>query len=253
MIINFPFHLNYLNSSEGYYWFFSASAQSIAAFIAVLLTGFAIVINMMASLENQDDTLDEIINKLKSKYYKYILSLSILTGLAIICSLLMVYFNASVFQGKQVIIVITVILNILSIAVGLVFMLYIINPNRYARVANSILKKETEELEQKGQDVDVSTYISKFTELEKRIRQIVEFKDLMFGFEEFKDVKILSFKKMLDLLLYNEIIDDNFYKEILRLSKVRNSVVHGHQDTIDEGFVDLVDSALERMQQIKST
>jgi hypothetical protein len=45
--------------TQNYYWLFifSSSAQSISAFIAFLIAGYAIVLNVLDTLEDKDETL----------------------------------------------------------------------------------------------------------------------------------------------------------------------------------------------------
>ena len=75
------------------YWTFTAAAQSISAFVAFLVTGYAIVHSLMESARERDDTLEEVHTALLNSYHKKLTHLAWLTGLAIISSLLIVYFN----------------------------------------------------------------------------------------------------------------------------------------------------------------
>jgi hypothetical protein len=56
----------------------------------------------MGSLEEKDDTLVDILHELKRKYYRQVLILSIITVLAIITNLLMVYLKAGSWFGKPI-------------------------------------------------------------------------------------------------------------------------------------------------------
>lgn len=46
-----------MNGSENIYWLFSSAAQTIAAFIAFLLAGYALVQTMMETAVQADETL----------------------------------------------------------------------------------------------------------------------------------------------------------------------------------------------------
>ena len=52
-----------MQSVDYIYWTFSSAAQSVSAFAALLLTGYAIVHNLMDSVRERDDTLEEIQNQ----------------------------------------------------------------------------------------------------------------------------------------------------------------------------------------------
>ena len=114
-----------IQDQQNYYWLFSSSAQTISAFVAFLITGFALVLNMM----------EEIHTKLKSDYYKKIRILAVFTGLAIIFSLWMVYLNGGTSAHKSWLFMLTAGLNITAIVVGILFIISIINPGRYRTAA----------------------------------------------------------------------------------------------------------------------
>lgn len=78
-------------SNDYIYWAFSAAAQSISAFVAFLLTGFALVHSIMESARASDDSLEEIHAALKVSHHRSLTTLAWLTGLAIILSLVVVY------------------------------------------------------------------------------------------------------------------------------------------------------------------
>jgi len=50
---------------ENVYWTYSAAAQAIAAFVALLVAGYAVVLSMMESAAQADETLIEIHEELK--------------------------------------------------------------------------------------------------------------------------------------------------------------------------------------------
>ena len=52
------------------YWTFSSAAQSISAFIAFLLVGYALVHNLMEAARDRDDTLEDLHMALRLSYHK---------------------------------------------------------------------------------------------------------------------------------------------------------------------------------------
>src|SRR5260221_10462109 len=52
------------------YWTFSSAAQSISAFVAFLLTGYALVHSLMESARERDDTLEEVHAELRKSYHE---------------------------------------------------------------------------------------------------------------------------------------------------------------------------------------
>lgn len=128
-------------NQENFYWLFSSSSQTISAFIAFLITGYALVLNTMQLLEQKDESLEEIHHELKKNFFYKIIFLGIITALAILFSLWMVYLNGTNNSNKIWLYTLTIILNICSIVFGIWFVLSIINPNRFKKVAKDIARE----------------------------------------------------------------------------------------------------------------
>ena len=235
-------------NNENLYWLFSASAQTLAAFIAFLLTGFSLVITLMNSIEEKDETLSDIMHELKLIYYRRILSFSIITGGAIFLSLLSVYVNKFNFSYSYILYSVTVLFDILSLIGGIWVVLSIVNPDRVQKIAYSLyerLVKETEE----STEVNVIDFIQKFIELEKIIDSLVESKDVLIE-QPFSKRQFLTFRNMVEILLRNEIIDQSLYAKLIELSKIRNYAVHGKIDTINKKYLDLIDEVLNQIKNV---
>lgn len=235
---------------DNIYWLFSSSAQSVSAFIALLITGFAFVQTIMDGLQQKDETLEEIHDKLKKDYYNKIKILAIVTGFAIILSLLMVFLNGFCFPFKTILYILTALLNILAIGGGIFFVISIINPDRYKKAAEQIIKEDKVEFSQTGNPVDQMTFTTEFIKLEKKIREILQSKMLYVPYGETPRM-IYSFRQMIQALLQNELITKNDYADLLQINKFRNLVFHGHVDNVDKGMVDRVKAALKIIENIK--
>jgi hypothetical protein len=227
------------SDQQNYYWLFSSSAQTISAFVAFLVTGFALVLNMMDSLQQKDETLEDIHTKLKSDYYKKIRSLAIITGLSIIFSLWMVYLNGGNSEHKWWLFVLTALLNLTSIIVGILFVISIINPDKYKKAAKEIIKEDHLESSTKDNSVDQALFISEFIKLEKSIREILQSRQLYIPFGESPKMAY-SFRQMINALYQNELINHSDLEELLQINKYRNLVFHGHQDKVDAGMLQRV-------------
>jgi hypothetical protein len=82
-----------IHDKDQIYWFFSSAVQSIAAFIALLFTGYAVVLNIMDGLESKDETLVEIHKEFRKAYYRRLKGLAISAAFAMIGSLTVIYLN----------------------------------------------------------------------------------------------------------------------------------------------------------------
>jgi uncharacterized membrane protein len=238
------------SESQNIYWLFSSSAQAISAFIAFLITGFALVQTMMDSISEKDDSLEEIHAKLKTEYYKTIKRLSIVTGFAILLSLLMVYLNGIDIEYKVYLFVFTSIFNVLSIVGGILFVISIIDPNKYKKVANELIKNRQKEFGASGKEVNQSEFTRKFIMLELLVRILLTRKRLVPS-KSTGSQKPISFRAMAEILMNSEIIDKDFFAELLQISNYRNLVFHGHVTQVDEAMVDRVNSAVTRVRRIK--
>src|SRR5436190_8467332 len=78
---------------DNIYWFFSSSAQSIAAFIGFLAAGFFFAHEILDRHVEKDSSLEEIYADIKIQYYTQLKVLFILTGLSISLSLIVIYLN----------------------------------------------------------------------------------------------------------------------------------------------------------------
>ena len=226
-------------NQENFYWLFSSSAQTISAFVAFLVTGFALVLNMMDGLQQKDETLEDIHTKLKYDYYKKIRILAIVTGLAIIFSLWMVFLNGGESPNKCWLFILTSIINVSSIIFGILFVIAIINPDRYKNAAQEIIKEEKLEDSSKANSIDQATFMTEFIRLEKSVRDKLQSRQLYIPFGDTPKM-VFSFRQMVSALNQNQLISRNELNDLMQINKYRNLVFHGHQDKVDKGMLDRV-------------
>lgn len=235
---------------ENFYWLFSSSAQTISAFVAFLITGYALVLNMMENLEQKDETYEEIHHKLRSIYYTKLCILAVVTVAAIISSLLMVYLNGTTCEYKGFFYSLTALINIVAIIIGILFILSIINPDKYKKAAKEIIKEDKLENSTRANDVDQITFMKEFINLEKNIRDLLQTKQLYIPFNRNTKMQY-SFREMANALYGNELIRYYELLELLQINKYRNLVFHGHQDKVDSKMLDRVEKAKEIISKIK--
>ena len=104
-----PLNVDYI------YWTFTAAAQSVAAFVGLLLAGYALVHSLMESARERDETLDEIHAALRMRFHRWLTLLAILTSLAIVSSLAVVFTNKWEFAGKYLALGVVAAVDIASI------------------------------------------------------------------------------------------------------------------------------------------
>jgi hypothetical protein len=218
---------------DKYYWLFSSSAQSIAAFVAFLLTGYALVLNQLENIQKYDPTYTEINESLKAKDFRRLKLVSSITGLAIAFNLICIILNGYTDWFIPIIMVLTALLTILSIVVGLSFVISIINPDRFKIAAKKLLKDYSNE----DETIDQSVFIKEFINLETKIRALLKSKNLYVP--NGRNIRMdFSVRQMVSTLYENNVLSGYEYDKLLKLNKYRNLVFHGHETKVYKSTID---------------
>lgn len=229
-------------ASENIYWTFTAAAQSVAAFIAILLTGYTLGTDLLRSWRASDESLEDVEAALKRRVHRQLKALSVVTGTSIIFSLLIVYLNgeyaiplwARILAG---------LLVCTSIVGALWFVISLIDPDKYKKAAKAELK-ETPGEEKASQPSD--EFFKAFITLERALRNYLRTHHLYVPSRGAARMSY-SFRQMVDALLFNERIDSAFHKELMEINKYRNLVFHGHLDHADPRMTDRAKTAGARI------
>ena len=233
-------------NADHIYWTFSAAAQSIAAFVAFLLTGYALVHTLMEAARERDDSLDDIHASLRLTYHKRLTLMAWLTGTAVVVSLIVVYLNRSNAASPGWLVAVASLTNIAAIVGGLAFVVSIVDPRRYQKAAKKVLKEDTSIAPLPTQTTSAAEFFDAFRHLEKIIRDFLQQRDLYIPSRGAPRMSF-SFRQMIEALLQNERIDRAFFEELAEINKYRNLVFHGHIDTADPAMVAKVRTASSRI------
>ena len=187
--------------NDNIYWLFSASAQAISALFAFLLAGFALVQAMMESAQQRDDTLQEVHTRLQRDHYRRLVLLAVITGMAIILSLVLVFVNPLI-EPQPIIVGFVALLDIVAIIGAIWFVVWIINPDRYKVAAKELIKEDKQKQGLSQPTVDPSKFFTEFVQLEKIVRDVLMKKRLY----ESRDTNrmIFSFRQMIDTLHHSK-------------------------------------------------
>jgi len=237
-------------SNDYIYWTFSAAAQSISAFVAFLLTGYALVHTLMEAAREKDDSLEEIHLSLLSNYHERLTRLAWLTGAAIIFSLLVVYFNRSNATISNWLILFVGIVDLAAIIQGLAFVVPIVDPNKYRKAAEKVLEQTQPEPGHSQQVAPAAEFFDAFLDLERQVRNYLKQKGLYIPSRGSPRMSY-SFRQMIDAIFQNEKIDHQFYEDLLEINRYRNLVFHGHVDKADLTMVQKVRAAVARIEHLE--
>jgi hypothetical protein len=232
------------------FWTFSAASQSISAFVAFLLTGYALVHTLMESARERDDSLEEVHNQLKVTQHKWLTGLAALTGAAIILSLVVVYLNRSNAPVAGWLQVIVAFIDLVAIVGGLWFVVSIVDPWKYEKAAEKELKREQKASVVSEPQTSSAEFFAAFLHLERLVREYLQSRDLYVPSRGAPRMSY-SFRQMIEALLKNEKIDQGFFAELMEINKYRNLVFHGHVNSASVSMLHRVREASKRMEGLQ--
>ena len=236
-------------NDENIYWLFSSSAQAIATFVAFLLAGYTLVHAMMDSVQQRDDTLEEIHSALIRQYYKQIKSLAVITGAAVLSSLTMLYLNGFAWPYKDVVVALAAMVNVAAIAWGIAFVIRIIDPDKYTNAAKRLIEEDAQAMNLAGKQEDSEDFFTLFDKLETAMRNALEQARLP-GPTGDRGRRDPSFRQMLLALHQNELIDRSLFRNLMQIGRYRNLAYYGRLRSVDKAIIDQTRAALARIQAL---
>ena len=233
------------------FWTFSAAAQSVSAFVALLLTGYALVLSLMDAVREKDDSLEDIHASLRSHYHRRLTWLAWLTGVAIVLSLVIVYLNRSERPVSGWLQSLGAGVDLAAVGSGLAFVVTIIDPKKYQKAAAEVLDQE-EAGAPGGTDLTrpAGEFLDAFLHLERLIRDFLKTRDLYVPQRANSNRVSYSYRQMIDALLQNEKVERPFFNELLEIGKYRNLVFHGHVAEVRAGMLKRVRAAAARIEAL---
>lgn len=228
------------------YWTFSAASQSIAAFVALLLAGYALVHTLMESARERDDTLEEVHTELRSTYHRRLRELALLTGTAVVLSLLIVYLNRPGDPPPPGALILVALIDLAAVAFGLGFVVSIVNPAKYQKAAEKVLQDKTPPTGTSAKS-NASEFFDAFLHLERLVRDFLRARDLYVPSRGAPRMSY-SFRQMIEALRQNEVVDRALFNELLELNRYRNLVFHGHLDQAEAEMVRRVREAATKFE-----
>ena len=136
-----------------------------------------------------------------------------------------------------------------SIVGGLAFVVAIINPRKYQKAAERVLEHTPAPTGTAAETSPVADFFDAFLHLERLVRDYLKVRDLYVPSRGAPRMSY-SFRQMIEALLQNEVIDRVFFNELLKISKYRNLVFHGHGDQAETEMVERVRTASNRIEQL---
>jgi len=247
------FSLITLNENQTLY-FFSTGAQVVAALFGITLAGYTFFNDKLDKEVQNDDSLYDAVESLKSEYYHMIIKMGIICILSILLSLLNIALYSDLGISTKIY---TYILNQTSILLSfeilyvVIFIIKLTDPTKILKISSS-LKSKVEDDDPTG---DFGEFLKNYNQLEKKI--ISTANAITFGTNKTvsqnyrKEYRPQIFQA-LNILLSKEIIDKVLVEEIDSIRKYRNYVVHSLQPTVNKevsqriiGLIDKVNKHID--------
>ena len=227
------------------YWTFSAAAQSISAFVTLLIAGYAILHAQMDRARQDDDSLEEVYLTLQTRYHSQLKFLAWVTGLGVALSLLLVYLNRPTQPVPGWAQLAVTVIDLSAVLGGLAFVVSIVDPQKLQKAARDSVEMEPA--------VGISSvtrssaeFFTEFVKLERSIRDYVKSRDLGVASRGAANPSC-TFRQMIDALHQNERIDGAFYERLREINKYRNLVFHGCVALTDAAMIEKVKEASKRI------
>ena len=233
---------------ESTYWAFSAAAQTVAAFVALLLAGYALVHSMMESAARSDESLLEIHEALKKRYYVVLSTLALTTAIAIVMCLLVVYFNDCSYRAKAPLTAAAALFTLLAVAGGVFFVLMMVDPRKYGRTAHRMARELRAAKATPG--IPAARFFESFVELERVVRALYERHVQRLGIPHDEATRP-SFRQMLDYLGRGGVIPETLKAALLTVSRHRNLIFHGQVSRVDPEVIGEVRTAGDALTKIE--
>jgi len=239
-----------MNGSENIYWLFSSAAQTIAAFIAFLLAGYALVHTMMETAAQADETLVEIHEALKQRYHRQLSLLVITTAAAILTCLSAVYFNKGDWWWFGLLAGTAGALCTAAMVGGVLFVVRIVDPGKYRKAARQ-LAREAKPKPEVPAVASRAEFFDNFVAVDRLLRVFWEMRTR--GQRVSRRPSPPTFREMLETLMIAEALPSGLHERLLAINRYRNLVFHGHVEQVDAELLAELKAIRAQLEQIIGT
>lgn len=216
-------------------WIFSTLPQALAALSGLIFAGVTFIISHIENKEAKDDSLTEIMNKMKSNIHKSLSNLFWICGVVIVLDVVAIFLNpirsewifslTGDWDWYYTIAILLFLFNVYALYKSISFVLSIVNPN-YMDSAMDLLRAEYNIQQDSGSAfVKGIEFLRLFQEFERGLRNKVN--EETNGYV--KESKMTIYQ-IIDFLYKHEIIDRLTFDELRRINSLRNVLAHGSID-----------------------
>jgi hypothetical protein len=231
------------------YWTFSAAAQCVSTFVALLLTGYALVLSQIDSARDHDNSLEDIHDALRTVYHTRLTVLAWLTASSVGLSLLVVWLTRTNEPPSGLLMALAACMDALAIIAGLGFVVAIIDPRKFQKLAKRELEEQLAE-EPTQETAPSAEFFKAFRKLERTLREQVTRRQEAHTAESTVTIASANIRQLGDMLLQAENITEELNAELVKLNRYRNLLFHGHAKEADAKMIDRTRVAIGRVRQL---
>lgn len=219
-------------------YLFSTSAQVIAGLFGLSMTGYIFLKDTLDRALKDDETLTDVIQSLKAKYYQTIIFMSIVAILSI--TLCIICISALKSQGdlNNWMMNVSIILVINEVALIICFACNIIEPNKIEKLSGKF-KRQLESQTKEVVQGDFRQFMKDFNEIELFLKEYAEIPNQRISSINYRGSR-MSNGRIAELLYKNEIINEELFGDLMSVIKYRNYVVHSTDVTVEKAMCDKV-------------
>lgn len=248
----------YLNENQVLY-LTSTSSQVLAATYGLTLTGLVFFINELNREQNEDETIIDSTNVLKTRYYHFMLFITALSATSVFIG----NFAISALQTTNQVVK-TIALNtaqiafIFSMIAIALFIFEIIDPRAIEKASDKI-KQDNDPQDSTNDTGSLQEFLKNFNAIEYLLQKYGQaiFNDSSYYENQSHSEPSSRYinrhrfnnPKLADILLKSEKIDQPLYEEVLKLVKIRNSIVHGTNPAVSNSTVKASAIIMEKLKR----
>jgi hypothetical protein len=231
------------------YWTFSSASQCVSSFVGLLLTGYALVLSQIESVGSRDDSLDEIHHALRAVYHQRLTLLAWLTALSVGLSLSVVWFTRTNVPPPEWLMLLAACMDGFAIISGLGFVVAIIDPRKFQKLAAREL--EEQQAEEPGKQLaPAAEFFKVFRKLERALRDQLKARPETRDGEDANVIASAGLKRLAEMLLKVDGISEELNAELIKLNRYRNLIFHGHAEQADLKMIERTRAALGNIRHL---
>ena len=245
-IIGIKVPLLTLNENQILY-LYSTSAQVLAGVYGLTLAGFIFFRNELSREEFEDDTLMEAVESLKSRYFKILTFVTILSIITLLLSNVVISYESvsnSIF--------IRILMNIgqsffvINLCVIAYFIFDVISPKRIEKESKAI-QQQVDPVVSKEEQGSLEIFLTNYNKLEYIIQKYGQAYQSELEDNLTKSRRRISNLRLAEFILRAERIDYGLFEEIKNLITLRNTIIHGAEPVVSETMVRASQNILEEL------